>query len=480
MTDGWSLRRRLLAALVTLAAALFAASATQDYFAYRRASEQLFDDSMRESAGLVMQLVQHEVAEHGQMLGIELLKTEMRPGPYGFRFQVWTPDMQAGFLSSGGPAVPFVEFDQDGFASTWIDGEAWRAFSLWNDQHTLQVQIAQRQDVRVAQQRQALVRLLVNFLVLLLAATALIWWIVGASIRPLRSIAATVHQRSEADLSPVDGAQTPREVRPLLVALNRLLERVGATLAAERRFTSDAAHEMRTPLAAIRANAQVLLAARDDMERERTARDLLASVDRGARLVDQLLALARADQPGQATRFRDVDLAIIAVEQEHLHRDMAGRLGKKLEGRFDAAPVYGDAGLLSVMVRNLIDNAMLHSPAGSPVRVMTGCAGQEAELIVEDEGPGIPQAERQKVFGRFHRVAGTRASGSGLGLSIVLRIVELHGGRIAIEDGQGGRGARVRVAFPAASRLRENPLGEVAEGGAGVAPGVEPGVRRHA
>jgi signal transduction histidine kinase len=480
MTDGWSLRRRLLAALVTLAAALFAASATQDYFAYRRASEQLFDDSMRESAGLVMQLVQHEIAEHGQMLGIELIKAEIRPGPYGFRFQVWTPDMQAGFLSSGGPAVPFVDFGRDGFASTEVDGAAWRAFSLWNDEHTLQVQIAQRQDVRVAQQRQALLRLLVNFLVLLLAASGLIWWIVGTSIRPLRSVAAVVHRRSEADLSPVADTGTPREVRPLIDALNRLLERVGATLAAERRFTADAAHEMRTPLAAIRANAQVLLAARDDMERERTARDLLASVDRAARLVDQLLALARADQPGEPARFRDVDLATIAVEQQDLHRDMAERLGKKLQGRFDPAPVHGDPGLLSVMMRNLIDNALLHSPAGSPVRVVTGCAGDAVELIVEDEGPGIPQVERQKVFERFHRVAGTRASGSGLGLSIVLRIVELHGGRIVIEDGAGGRGTRVRVAFPPASRLRENPPGEVAESTAGLAPGVEPDVRRHA
>ncbi len=479
MNEGWSLRHRLLAALVSLSALLFAVSATQNYFAYRSTSDRLFDDSLRESAGLVMQLVQHEVLEHGQMLGIELLRAETQPGPYGFRFQVWTPDMQAGYLSSGGEAAPFIGFDRQGFASITVEGEAWRAFSLWNAAHTLQVQIAQRQEVRVALQRAALVRLVAGFAALLVAATVLIWWIVGASIRPLRETAASVAQRSEHDLGAVDTRWTPREVRPLLDALNRLLGRIHSTLAAERRFTSDAAHELRTPLAAIRANAQVLLGARDAQERDRTAHDLLESVDRGSRLVDQLLALARADRPGEGLHLDEVDLASLALEQERAHGKVAARLGVQLESHCDPAPARGDAGLLAVMIRNLLDNALRYSPRGGRVRLVTRRTATGVELLVEDEGPGIAPEDRERIFERFYRVAGSQASGSGLGLSIVQRIVEIHRGRIAVEEGEGGRGTRMRVSIDSGSGsggLR----GETAEGGAGVVPGLEPHLRRQA
>lgn len=452
-----------MAALVVLAAALFGASAAQNYLAYRNASDKLLDDSLRESAGLLMQLARHEVAEHGQMLGIELLKAEAQPGPYGFRFQIWTPDMQAGYLSAGGMSMPFVSFDTEGFADAEVDGESWRAFSLWNPQRTLQVQVAQRHQLRAAEHRGALWRMATSAVALLAVATVLIWWTIGATLRPLRATAAAVGRRSDQDLSPVDATAAPREARPLLDALNRLLARIQATLAAERRFTADAAHELRTPLAAIRANAQVLLGARDPAERERTASDLLASVDRGTRLVDQLLALARADQSGEAARFRAVDLALVAAEQEDAHRALAGRHGVTLAGRFESAPLQGDAGLLGVLVRNLLDNAIRYSPPGTAVTMTTGSIGQEVALSVEDQGPGIAPDERQKVFERFHRVSGTRATGSGLGLSIARRIVELHGGHIRIEDGAGARGTRVQVTLPQASAIVEHAARELPE-----------------
>lgn len=442
MKTGWSLRGRLLAALVALAAVLFGANAAQNYLAYRDASSHLFDDSMRETAGLILQLAQHEVAEHGQMLGIELLRAETRPGPYGFLFQVWTPDMQAGVLSAELPATPFVPFDAAGFAWTEINGETWRAFSLWDEARTLQVQIAQRQELRLAEDRHALVRLLVSCIALLAVASGLMWWVLGASMSPLRRVADSVSRRSEADLSPVDEQESPREVLPLVEALNRLLRRIGGTLAAERRFTSDAAHELRTPLAAIRANAQVLLGARDAEERETTARDLLASVDRGTRLVDQLLALARADRPAARARFEQVDLAVIVGEVAQTLHPLVERQGARLELRLEALPLCGDHGLLAVMVRNLLDNALRYGPSGGMVRVTTGAGG----LVVEDEGPGIPPDERQKVFERFYRLADSRASGSGLGLSIVQRIAELHDGRITVEGAAAG-GTRINVVF---------------------------------
>lgn len=479
MIGQWSLRRRLLVSLVALAAVLFGGSAAQNYLAFREASSRLFDDSLRESAGLLLQLAEHEVAEHGRMLGIELLKMETRSAPYGFRFQIWTPDMQSGYVAADLPAMPFLPFGAEGLGWTDIDGERWRAFSLWNEDRTLQIQIAQRQQVRTAPLHDALLRMLASFLVLLLLAGALIWWVLTASFRPLRDTTASVRQRGEHDLSPVDDARAPREVRPLVDAINRLLQRLGASLNAERRFTADAAHELRTPLAAIRANAQVLMGARDAAERDRTARDLMASVDRSTRLVDQLLALARADRPFEASRLRDVDLAAIASEQVEAHRAAAERQDVRLTGDLDAAVLRGDPALLAVMLRNLLDNALRYTPSTGTVRVTSGRPAGVAEITVEDSGPGIPPEERQRVFERFHRLAGSGATGSGLGLSIVQRIVELHGGEVRIEEGEGGRGTRVRVRFGAPSGGGQD-AGELAQRGGGVAPVGEPDVRRQA
>jgi signal transduction histidine kinase len=448
VTERWSLRTRLLTALVTLAAALFGLSSVQNYLAWRETSGRLFDGSLRESAGLLMQLVEHEIAEHGRILGIALLRAETSASPYGFQFQVWTPDMQAGVRSAQLPTTPLLPFATEGFGWTSIAGERWRAYAVWNSDHTLQIQIAQPQHQRHALDRQALLRLLANAVVLLGLAGAFIWWIVTATIRPLQQTADSVAQRSERDLGAVDTRGAPCEVLPLLDALNHLLRRTAETLQKERRFTADAAHELRTPLAAIRANAQVLVAARDAAEQENTAQDLIASVDRSTRLVEQLLALARADQSDDSGQVQQVDLAAVAAEQLRAHDALAVRRGITLRGELQAASLQGDPALLAALVRNLVDNALRYTPAGGAVQVTTATQGNWAVLDVDDSGPGIPVAERQRVFERFYRVAGARATGSGLGLSIVLRIAEVHGANVSITEGPAGAGTRVRVMFP--------------------------------
>jgi two-component system sensor histidine kinase QseC len=241
---------------------------------------------------------------------------------------------------------------------------------------------------------------------------------------------------------------------PLIDALNRLLRRIGATLASERRFTADAAHELRTPLAAIRANTQVLMKARDEDERQRTAQDLLASVDRGSHLVDQLLALARVDRSGAIQRFADIDLSGLVAEQVQSHLSTAAARGITL--RSDTVPVRmpGDPTLLTVMIRNLIDNSLRYGREGGTVTVTTRSLPHANELVVEDDGPGIPEEEREKVFERFHRVAGTGSTGSGLGLSIVQRVASLHDGTAMVDPPRGDRGTRIRVRFAQQSSSR--------------------------
>lgn len=444
---GWSLRTRLLVLLLSLAAVLFGASAVLNWRAHHEASDRLFDDSLQESASLLLQLAEHEMAEHGQVLGLELLKAETQPGPEGFRFQIWTPSMQSAVRNGSATQAPLMPFETEGFGWSTVSGNPWRAYSTWNKARNLQIQIAQEPSRHEALDRLALWRMAGGALLLLVIAAVLILFIVGATLSPLRRTAASVGERSEQDLRAVDSDNAPREVRPLVDALNRLLLRIRKALQSERRFTADAAHELRTPLAAIRANAQVLLGARDQAERESTARDLLASVDRSTRLVEQLLALARADQPMDDDKLCDVDIAEVAREQLAAHRGRADQCGIELQGSLEPVATRADPALLSVMVRNLIDNALRYTPPGGRICVMTGTGADGAQLTVEDDGPGIPESERERVFERFHRLSGQKATGSGLGLSIVRRVADAHGARVAIATGAGDRGTRVSVSF---------------------------------
>jgi two-component system sensor histidine kinase QseC len=241
-------------------------------------------------------------------------------------------------------------------------------------------------------------------------------------------------------------------VRPLVERLNALFARIAESLERERAFTADAAHELRTPLAAIRAQAQVAREAGGDAERRRALELVIAGCDRAARLSEQLLTLARLDAEDASRRFARCDLSEIA-------RDVLGELAPAAYERgvsveleaTGPVPVHADAGLLRVLLRNLADNAVRYSPPGSAVRVRVEASADCALLCVSDEGPGIPSAERARVLDRFYRALGTSQPGVGLGLSIAARIAALHGATLDLSDGPGGRGLAVRVRFPAAT-----------------------------
>ncbi len=449
--NGWSLRGRLLAMLVVLSTSLLAASATLFYFNAREASHRLFDESLRETAGLILQLAQHEVTEHGLSLGVSLLNAETRTGPFEFRYQIWTEDMRSAYRSSSLPATPLMSITAGGFDWAIVNGQRWRAYATWNPTHTLQIQIVQSYDSRRILVRQTLLQLLITSLALLVVALTLTGWIISQTVSPLRRMAKAVAQRSPDDLGPVDDRDAPAEVRPLSGAFNLLLERMRDALAMERRFTADASHELRTPLAAIRTNAQVLLGARNEAEKAMTAADLLASVDRGTRLIEQLLSLARVDTPVTAAPQVTVSLNDLLRGQVLEQSALANRRHVRLVVDVEAATAHGSAPLITVLLRNLLDNAIRYAPANSTVTVRCRQSAAGAEVTVSDTGPGIPAAERERVFERFYRIPGHDEPGSGLGLSIVRRIAERHGARISVDDGQDGRGTSIRVFFPVAA-----------------------------
>ena len=449
--NGWSLRGRLLAMLVVLSTGLLAGSATLFYFNAREASHRLFDESLRETAGLILQLAQHEVTEHGLSLGVSLLNAETRTGPFEFRYQIWTEDMRSAYRSSNLPATPLMSITAGGFDWAIVNGQRWRAYATWNPTHTLQIQIVQSYDSRRILVQQTLLQLLVTSLALLVVALALTGWIISRTVSPLRRMAKAVAQRSPDDLGPVDDRDAPAEVRPLSGAFNLLLERMRDVLVTERRFTADASHELRTPLAAIRANAQVLLGARNEAEKAITAADLLASVDRGTRLIEQLLSLARADTPATGTPQGEVPLDELVRRQVLEQTPLAKRRSVQLVLDVEAAKAHGSAPLITVLLRNLLDNAIRYAPPQSTVTVRCLQRVAGAEVMVSDTGPGIPAAERERIFERFYRIPGNDESGSGLGLSIVRRIAERHGAQISVEEGPQGNGTTIRVSFPFAA-----------------------------
>jgi signal transduction histidine kinase len=271
-----------------------------------------------------------------------------------------------------------------------------------------------------------------------------IWLATWRGLKPLDAVAREIAARQPEKLEPVTPASAPSEVRPLVEAINGLFVRVEHALESERRFTADAAHELRTPLAALAAQAQVVQRARDAGERDHAIEQLIASTRRASRLVDQLLTLARLD-PDNAAVSETVSLDRLAENVCAAHGAEAMEKNIALELDAVSATIAGNADMLRILLRNLIDNAIRYTSAGGRVTV----AVAPGILSVTDTGPGIPAAEHERVFNRFHRLAGQDTEGSGLGLSIVARIAERHGASVELGTGENGKGLRVTVRFSA-------------------------------
>ncbi|MFN3375991.1 MAG: ATP-binding protein [Burkholderiaceae bacterium] len=294
----------------------------------------------------------------------------------------------------------------------------------------------------------ASVRSVLTPLALMLPLAALgVWWAVRGAVRPLQALGASVAERTPQSLAPLPESGVPPEVLPLVQALNQLLERVARMVEAERRFTADAAHELRTPIAGIRMQAQVALGASDAADRTAALRATLAGCDRATRLVEQLLQLARLETDAKAD-IAECDMAAVAstvvawLAPQARQRNQTVALD--VAAGVPAAPV-GEA-LAQVLLRNLLDNALRYSPDGSTVRVrIEPHASGGGHLCVEDSGPGMPPEALDRLGERFFRVLGTGQSGSGLGWSIVQRIARLHGLGVQADTSPRLGGLRVQV-----------------------------------
>lgn len=433
-----SLRNRLLAGLVGAVVLVGALGAWLSYRIALAEADAFFDAQLRETALLLRDEVQ---AFPG---GARLPRAVPE---YDFIVQVWSREGVRVYLSRPHEVVPGLT--RPGLSTTRTSSGSWRVFGVETDRGVIQV--AQPMDVRERRAARLAWRSLAPFAVLVPALSILVAWIVGRAVRPVRGFADALRRRHPDDVRPVAVDGLPDEVRPVAEALNDLLARLRAALDRERAFLADAAHELRTPLTALDLQAQAVVEARAD-DREAALRDLRAGVARVARLVEQLLAIAR-EQHGAATTPAPLDLDELVRRTVADFVPLAEAAGIDL-GIESAEPVRvaGDADALRRLLGNLLDNAVRYTPAGGRVDVAVGReAGAPSRVLVtvSDTGPGIPPAERERVFDRFHRVPGTTGTGSGLGLALARSIAGRHDGEVVLDDGPGGRGLRAVLRLPA-------------------------------
>jgi len=438
-----SIKRRLLIAL--LATILFAWIATLllSYRDTRHELDELLDAHLAQSASLLIAQVGHEVDDIDDEHAPPLHRYSRKVA-----FQIWEKGERLMLHSASAPNVP-LSSQREGFSNSEIDGEQWRVFSAWDNKHRFLVQVGERRETRDKLVVTVAKHMLQPLLITLPLLGLLIWFGVARGLRPLQALGRQVAARRPDNLAALEVATAPVEVVPLVEGLNQLFARVRVSLDSERRFTADAAHELRTPLAAIKTQAQVARAATAEAERRHALDNVLVGCDRAAHLVEQLLTLARLE-PETLKHHERCDLHALAVTAvgelapAAVDKDIDLQL---TEG--DAVRVPGEPALLAILLRNLIDNAIRYSPRHSEVRVMVANTGDGAELTVIDQGPGIPAESRALVWERFYRVLGTGEAGSGLGLSIAKRIADLHGATVVLSEGDAGQGLRVSVAFPA-------------------------------
>ncbi|HWS11443.1 MAG TPA: sensor histidine kinase [Rhodocyclaceae bacterium] len=291
--------------------------------------------------------------------------------------------------------------------------------------------------------------LLISNGLLMLIALAFVYLGVGRGLRPLLRVSADIDARRPDRLDPISTAGLPAELLPLALAVNHLLQVLRDSSVAQRVFLAEAAHQLRTPLTGLQGQLELLADETLSQGQRGRVLDLLDATRRLAHLSERLLALARSD--ARANPVKDmarIDLAEIVADCVAPSLDRA--LAKQIDIGFEteAAPVVGSAWMLREMASNLIDNAITYTPEGGRITVRTGLADGRALLEVEDNGPGIPAAERERVFERFFRGSGASASGCGLGLAIVKEIADAHGAAVSVGSADGGRGTLVRATFP--------------------------------
>jgi two-component system, OmpR family, sensor kinase len=348
------------------------------------------------------------------------------------------------------PLIGIPRSTPTGFSKLSLDGREWRLFgSTVSGQFVVAAQPA---DVRNRAARRITLRSLLPSLGALPLAALMIWIAVAYGLQPLVRITQDLRKRSHRDLLPLDVSRLPPDIAPLAEALNDLMGRLAAIIATQRTFIADAAHELLTPLTALRLQAQMLARSKSPSRQQEAMAELQGGVSRTLQLARQLLTLARHDADSAGVDNTQVDLANVVQRVVSIHLPLATEKALQTEvGIQEGAVVLGNEEALSILVSNLIDNSIKYTGRDGRLSISLRPASIGAELKIEDSGPGIPVEERERVFDRFYRRRDTTVTGNGLGLAIAKEIAVRHGASIVLESSEALGGLSARILFRTAT-----------------------------
>lgn len=426
-----SLRRRLLLAISVATAVAWLLAGVFGHEEAQHEAEELMDGHLAQSARLLLALVRNN-EEHLGDLATRLATvrgTEQNIYEPPLEFQIGRGDGSILLRSTNAPALPVLGVA--GYSDIEREREAWRVLNMVSTDGEYRVQVAQAIDLRDRAALEVAFRTLLPVVIVLPLLLVLIYFSIRRVLRPLDVLAEDVAARTPDNLSPLPDRNLPQEVAPLVAALDRLLARLATALDSERRFTADAAHELRTPLAALKVQTQVAMLSQDPAMRSHALQQIESGVDRATHLVNQLLRLARLDPLNALENRQRCDLRTVVNEALAAIRSANPNLAQTIVNELPAHPLFidGDPDLLTIALRNLIDNAVRYSDPDSTIRIIACDQAGSLSLSVRDNGPGVPAAIQERLGERFFRNRETRVEGNGLGLAIVGRIAELHGGR---------------------------------------------------
>ena len=466
-----SIRRRLLANLLVTITFVSTITLVLSYRDARQEVQELFDAQLAQSARVLQALILPELSilplDETQILLKKPLQVpkslyhfydSLTPLGHAYErkmsFQVWDGNGELILQSATAPQFALSKRaltpENRGFTDELVGDHAWRIFSLWDDSERFLIQIGERYDVRDELVNKISRQLLTPSLVSLPFIGIMIWVGIGRGLRPVQKVAEEVTRRDPNYLVTMDIGPVPEEVRPLVEALNSLFLQLQVAFEKERRFNDDAAHELKTPLAALKTQAQVSLRASDPIERQQALQQVINSVDRANHLVEQMLTLARLDPQAKSLKKEHVDLHQLAADNvAHLvPKAMSKDIRVEILGA-EKVMVYVEPVSMSILISNLVDNAIRYTPRGGEVIVSIDVVDNgDTILSVADTGPGIDEESLSRVYDRFYRVLGSSGSGCGLGLSIAKRIADLHQLRLDIQNKTHESGLIINVHFP--------------------------------
>ncbi len=450
-----SIRRRLLFLLLSVICGVWGIVTWRIYVDTQHEVEELFDANLAQSAQVLFGLLKHEMEEEEDDEDDEDDKIiELQEHLLGHRYEhklaflIRDSDGQILVRSATAPLFPKPSHDADvKYSDYWFDEHLWRVFTRKYGKFI--VQTAQRYDIR-DELISEIISSTLNVLLMTLPLLAFLIWIsVGRSFKPLQQVATDIAARTPEQLQSLDIHQIPLEIKALVNALNNLFIRLERAFENERRFTADAAHELRTPLAGLKTQAQVAQRAIDPQQREQALQQILIGVDRATHLVTQLLTLARMDATQTMPTSRlDMHELVSQIIIDLTEQALKKGIDLGLEKTATLTIIEANQNALYLMLRNLVDNAICYTPEDGQVTVsLENLQSSRLRVSISDNGPGIPPSLRKQIFERFYRGENQNIQGSGLGLSIAQKVAQLHNVEIQLDDVANGSGLCVRMDF---------------------------------